>query len=120
MELSQLVRQHAACVSVDWVKFLASINREIGNQLLKETMTHDDATAEAYNYLSAERRLGPSYSIAVALAMMAAWTRAIMKRTPCDPEEFIDDSSLQYSSNDPNQVVEAIIRSLDQCELFGS
>eukprot|EP00959_Pyramimonas_sp_CCMP1952_P007751 161999-Pyramimonas_sp.AAC.1 len=51
---------------------------------------------------------------------MAVWTRAIIKRTPCDPQGVIDDSSLQHSSNDRNQVVEAIIRSLDQFELFGS
>eukprot|EP00959_Pyramimonas_sp_CCMP1952_P057413 1198561-Pyramimonas_sp.AAC.1 len=103
MESAQLAGLHGACLSIDWSKFFSTIHRNIGNKLIIEHMDHEETTDGAHNYFNAERRLvhdaryrfklgrsvekdstqrragyfeGPSYSIAVALSLMAVWTKS--------------------------------------------
>ena len=133
-------------MALDWAKFFDSINRDIGDALMRKLMTQD-SSVEANNHISAESRFGrqaryrfkigkattavsktrgggyfqgPSYSIQVALACMSVWTRLLETETRCKTCGFIDDSSLKTDSSlEEDEALTQLQEAWDKSKDFG-
>ena len=147
MELAVMQNRSVGAMALDWAKFFDSINRDIGDALMKELMTQD-SSVQANNYVSAESRFGrqaryrfkigkattavsktrggghfqgPSYSIQVALACMSVWTRLLESETRCKTCGFIDDSSLRTDSSlEEDEALTQLQEAWDKSKDFGN
>ena len=147
MELPVMQNRSVGAMALDWAKFFDSINRDIGDALMKRLMTQD-SSVEAHNYVSAESRFGrqaryrfkigkattamsktrgggyfqgPSYSIQVALACMSVWTRHLESDTRCKTCGFIDDSSLRADpSLEEDEALTQLQEAWDKSKAFGN
>ena len=147
MELAVMQNRSVGAMALDWAKFFDSINRDIGDALMKKLMTQD-SSVEANNYISAESRFcrqaryrfkigkattavsktrgggyfqGPSYSIQVALACMSVWTRLFETETRCKTCGFIDDSSLRTDSSlEEDEALTQLQEAWDKSKDFGN
>ena len=118
MEKQTAEGQITAAVSLDWSKFFDSIQRKIGQGIVKDLV----GKGKGEQILEAEKRLleqmqlkykigktigyetyakkngflqGPNYSITVALAVLSVWSKTVEEEAECETSSFIDDSSIR-------------------------
>jgi len=143
MEKQTAEGKPAAAISLDWKKFFDSIQRKIGQGLVKK-MTDEGNGKKVFE---AEERLlekikprfkvgktvtanpyektngfmqGPNYSITVALATLSVWTRTMESKVRCDTSSFIDDSSIRTKENlTKKEVVDTVELAMKTSQEFG-
>ena len=143
MEKQTATGKPAAAVSLDWSKFFDSVQRNIGQELVKDMAKNGsgEKVFRAEEKLLGEIRprfkvgksvgknpyeksngfmQGPNYSITVTLATLSVWTRMMEDKVRCKTSSFIDDSSVRTNEGlESKEVAEAIQETIKHSEEFG-
>ena len=63
---------------------------------------------------------GPNYSITVALAVLAVWTRALENKAKCETSSFIDDSSIRTNEGSTKEeIIKTVVEAIEFSRKFG-